>query len=160
MRSNFSFAIAGVDSPAAPYSGSITLGRSLLVQLTEGSGDDQFSAGLIFEQVINPSSAVEIDLQMALDAFGVPLAAIDILGLLVESYDGGGTLQLEPGTENGLTSLLRPGTVLRLPTPSFVLFSNRKAGRLIVNSSNKTILLRNSHGGLSVSARVIALVRR
>lgn len=166
--SNFELEILGADTPPTGgarsyYGDGVTLVRSILLALSSGSGDDQIDVAFATEAVLAGLATIDINLAVTdEDAFGVAIGADDIFALFIESVEGGagGTLQVEPGTTNPLSSVLGAGTVLKLPTPTFTLLFCRTADRINVDGTNRSIKLRNTHATLAVTYRVIALCRR
>lgn len=163
-QSSLDLVAYGNDTPPANvyYGDGVALNRELHLGLSEGVGADQFSVAFAKEFTIAGLGTQAVDLRTDNDAYGVNVLGTDLLGLFIESVEGsaGGTLQVEPGAVNPLSSFLAVGSVLKLPTPSFVFLLNRTAGRVVINAGVRALLLRNTHATLAVTARVIALVRK
>jgi hypothetical protein len=155
----------GSDTPPTdpPYSDGVKLLRSFEKILPPGIATDQLNVAFIKEQTIAALGTVTINFGAGGDAdgYGVAVNAADFVGLYVENVEGGaGGTPLQVEAPANPVNWLGASTVLKLGDGAFVFLYNFTAGRVPVAAGARQLLLRNAHGSLSLTARVIALFRR
>jgi hypothetical protein len=155
----------GSDTPPAspPYTDGVKLLRQFEQLLPEGVASNQLNVEYLTEASIAALGTLTINFGAAgdTDPYGVAVNATDWVVLFVEAVDdgAGGTLQVE-GTAANPVDWFNATAVMKLPTATFVMLWNFTAGRVPVTALLKQLLLRNTHAGSAVTARVIGAFRR
>lgn len=159
MGGTVSMDLIGETIPEPPYTGTnkcTSVTRLRGVQIGDGDGkyervycDDSDKSG-----VIAASGSISVDLQTALDVYGVALNANDVAAMKIVN-SGLGDLVLRPNASNGWTGLVA-GTTPTISIPSgmtFMFFSNTD-GKMPVTGTNKVFDLLEVGGANSVAYEI------
>lgn len=164
MSSTVTATFSGFDSADTPVLKGVALTKSISQLLTESNGDGQ--ANVIYGQdiALGAGATVEVDLQTALDAYGVALALTDVAAIWIEAPDSNpDDVIVTQGASNGFSSWIEDGTSgggFRVPSGEFVLASGFGLASLPSNGTNKTLAFTNADGGVAASIQVRLLGRR
>lgn len=165
MASTVQLSLVAYDSASLPVECGVTLSESILLTLAEANGSNQ--ANVIYGADINliASGNQELDLQTALDAYGVALTLTDVALLWLSApATNGDDIIVTQGASNGFSSLIEDGATggggFRIAPGATIIVTGFAVGEYPVSGTIKTLDFTNADGAGAADVEVRILGRR